>query len=416
MENPYAERAETVVLRCQEVARLSEEPCKTTRTYLSPAMQECHSLVRGWMEGAGLSVAVDPAGNLRGYYGGRVENCPLLLIGSHLDTVPNAGAYDGVLGVILGLALIEALNGRRFAFGIELIGFSEEEGIRFGVPFIGSRALVGRINEDSLNLTDASGLTVAEAIRSFGLDPRRIGEAILDERASAYLEFHIEQGPVLESLGTPLAVVKTIAGQSRLELTFTGRANHAGTAPMDLRRDALTAAAEWILQVERVARSTEGLVATVGRASVTQGAGNVVPGEVLASLDVRHENDDARSSAVERLVKNAQEIATHRGVSLSWQVLADQPAVFMDPKLVDLADQAIRRTGVVPHRMASGAGHDAMIMAERIPSVMVFLRSPGGISHHPDESVLAEDVEKALEAGLNFVEQFEQFVGQTITQ
>jgi allantoate deiminase len=362
------------------------------------------------MERAGLSARVDAVGNLRGVYSPRNADAPHLLIGSHLDTVPNAGAYDGVLGVILGLALIEALDGRKLAFGLELIGFSEEEGIRFGVPFIGSRALIGRVDEELLNCRDSTATTVMEAIRAFGLDPGRLGEAVLDNRARAYLEFHIEQGPVLESLGIPLAIVEAIAGQTRLQIEFRGHADHAGTTPMLVRRDALAAAAEWILHVEETACSTEALVATVGRLDVIPGATNVIPGEVRASLDVRHAKDEVRSLAVTDLLKKAQQAGARRNVSVTWQVQIDQPTVALDRTLIEMSARAISRTGVTPHRMVSGAGHDAMILAECVPAVMIFLRSPGGISHNPEESVLVADVEKALEAGLNFIEEFEHLV------
>jgi allantoate deiminase len=243
------------------------------------------------------------------------------------------------------------------------------------------------------------------AIQSFGLNPAEIAEAALKEDVLGYLEFHIEQGPVLEGLGKPLAVVEAIAGQSRLELTFVGRTNHAGTTPMNLRYDALAGAAEWVTAVERVARSVPGLVATVGSVRVKPGAANVIAGEARLSLDVRHGADDARLRSVEELIRHADEIGRRRGLSLRSEMRLSQSAVAMDPFLTGQIEEAIRKAGCEPHRMVSGAGHDAMILAERVPAAMILLRTPGGISHDPAESVAVDDVVKAIECGLHLLEQ-----------
>jgi allantoate deiminase len=319
--------------------------------------------------------------------------------------VPNAGAFDGVLGVVIAVALLEALEGRRLPFGIEVAGFSEEEGVRFGKPFICSRALVGRLDEELLNCEDGNGISVRAAIEAFGLNPREIPRAVLRDDTLAYLEFHIEQGPVLESLARPLGVVEAIAGQTRMEFLFLGRANHAGTTPMHLRQDAIAAAAEWIVAVERVAQGNPGLVATVGQIEAKPGAINVIAGEARATLDLRHKSDDIRSRTTEVLVRVAEEIAARRGLMLRQNILLNQKAVGMDPFLVDQIEQAIRGAGCEPYRMVSGAGHDAMILAEKIPAAMIFLRTPGGISHDPAESVENEDVAKALECGLQLLDQ-----------
>jgi allantoate deiminase len=357
------------------------------------------------MELLGVHARVDAAGNLRGFYPGTERKAPRLLIGSHLDTVPNAGAYDGVLGVVLALALLEELRGRRLAFGIEVLGFSEEEGVRFGIPFIGSRALVGRLDRELLDAQDAQGISVRKAIQNFGLNPEEIPQAELESDALGYIEFHIEQGPVLENLNQPLAAVEAIAGQSRLEFIFCGRANHAGTTPMHLRRDALAGAAEWISAVEQAARGVHGLVATVGKIGVKLGATNVIAGEARLTLDVRHRSDDIRLRAVEDLIGKAREIVARRRLSVTETTLLDQRAVAMDSVLVEEIERAICKTGCKPHRMTSGAGHDAMIVAEKIPAAMIFLRSPGGISHDPAESIAVEDVEKAIECGLHLLDQ-----------
>jgi allantoate deiminase len=390
-----------VIGRCRVLAELSEEPGFTTRTFLSEPMHALHAHLRTWMEQAGMKVFTDHAGNLRGVYPSARPSSPRLFIGSHLDTVPRAGAFDGILGVVLGIALIERLGGRRLPFAIEVIGFSEEEGVRFGVSFIGSRALIGDIDDDLL-------ARIGAAIAAFGLDPSRIGEARASDDALGYLEFHIEQGPVLESLHLPLGIVEAIAGQSRLEVVFAGKANHAGTTPMNLRQDALAGAAEWITTVEREARVIPDAVATVGRIAASPGAGNVIPSSATASLDVRHTNDTVRRELVARLLRCAEEIAASRCLKVSSEQRLDQPAVAMDSALTQLLERAVASTGRPIHRMMSGAGHDAMIVARRMPAAMLFLRSPGGISHHPDESVLPGDVADALDVGMRFLEELEQ--------
>jgi allantoate deiminase len=368
-------------------------------------MRDCHRELAGWMEPLGADVQVDAAGNFRGVFPAAQPNAPRLLIGSHLDTVPNAGAYDGVLGVVLAIALLEELRGRKLPFGIEVVAFSEEEGVRFGTPFIGSRALVGRLDPELLDTRDAQGISVQEAIESFGLNPEKLPQAELESNTLGYLEFHIEQGPVLEKLNLPLALVEAIAGQSRLEFTFFGRANHAGTTPMHLRCDALAGAAEWIGTVERVAQGVPGLVATVGKIESKPGATNVIAGEAWLTLDVRHSSDEIRTRVLVDLIRQAEGIAARRGLSVQERTLLSQRAVAMDSFLNGEIEQAILKTGCKPHRMVSGAGHDAMIMVERVPAAMIFLRTPGGISHDPAESVACKDVEKAIECGLHLLDQ-----------
>jgi allantoate deiminase len=367
-------------------------------------MRNCHEEFSRWMEPLGVHARVDAAGNLRGVYTATRQNAPRLLIGSHLDTVPNAGAYDGILGVVLAVALLEELQGRRLPFGIEVVGFSEEEGVRFGTPFIGSRALVGRLDQELLDAQDAQGISVRQAIENFGLNPEQVPEAKLENDTLGYLEFHIEQGPVLERLNQPLAAVEAIAGQSRMEFTFCGRSNHAGTTPMHLRCDAIAGAAEWIVTVERAAQRVSGLVATVGKIEAQPGAANVIAAEARLTLDVRHSSDDIRTRAVADLIRQAQEIAARRGLSVRESTLLSQRAVAMDSFLVGEIEQAILKTGCNPHRMVSGAGHDAMILAEKVPAAMIFLRTPGGISHDPAESVAAEDIAKAIECGLHLLD------------
>jgi allantoate deiminase len=364
-------RAEEVIARCQKLASFSEDAGSTRRTFLSPPMHDCHREITKWLIAAGATVTVDPAGNLRAFYAGAQSSAPRLLLGSHLDTVPNAGAYDGVLGVVIAVALVESLENRRLPFAIEVLGFSEEEGVRFGLPFIGSRALVGTLDEELLNRQDANGMSVRDAINNFGLNPSEIPRAALKNDTLAYLEFHIEQGPVLESLGRSLGAVEAIAAQTRMEFVFVGRANHAGTTPMHLRRDALAAAAEWIVAVERTAQNHPGLVATVGQIEAKPGAINVIAAESRVTLDVRHKSSNIRGGAADALVRQAHEIADRRGLSLRQNVLMSQRA----------------------------------ILAEKVPAAMIFLRSPGGISHDPAESVEVGDVAKALDCGLHLLDQ-----------
>ena len=397
--------ARQVIDACDAIAKFTETPDNLTRTYLSSPFHHVHEFLRTWMHRLGITSHVDAAGNLRGVHSCRRPQAPRLLIGSHIDTVPDAGAYDGVLGVVIALAVIENLvenMTETLPYDIEVVAFSEEEGVRFAVPFIGSRALISDIDKNLLQQTDQQGTTLAEAIEAFGLDPAKLPDAVLHPDTFAFVEFHIEQGPVLEELDLSLGIVEAIAGQSRYELTFHGKANHAGTSPMHLRQDALAGAAEWITAVERHAQVTPGLVATVGRIEAFPGATNVIPGEARASLDIRHAFDPIRLAAIGELLEKATQIAASRGLTLDTVQQFDASAIPMSASLASRLESAAQATGSRTHRMASGAGHDAMVLARKLPAAMLFLRSPGGISHHPDESVLLEDVQAALEAGLYF--------------
>ncbi len=394
--------AAQVIARCHELAAITDIEGETTRTFLSPAMRRANDVVATWMEQTGLTANMDAAGNLRGIHASARENARTLVLASHLDTVPNAGAFDGVLGVVMALAVAEALREEPLPFTLEVIAFSEEEGVRFGVPFIGSRALAGTLGETLLARTDSVGITVREAIRAYGLDDATLSDAVL-HNAVGYFEFHIEQGPVLEAEGLPLGVVETVAGQSRYSLIFTGQANHAGTTPMDLRHDAMSAAAEWIGEVERYATATPALVATVGSVQTLPGAGNVIAGEVHATLDVRSSNDATREDAAAHLLAFADACGSRRGVAVEHTLRMHQVAVPMNRALLRLLEDAVDSVGGTIRRMVSGAGHDAMIVAPHMPAAMLFLRTPRGLSHHPDEAVLPGDVELGLAAGVAFV-------------
>ena len=400
------EQARRVMVECGRIATMTEEPGRITRRFLTPPVRAVHEYLRVRMQELGMQVHVDAAGNLRGLWQSQNASGKRLVMGSHIDTVPDAGAYDGVLGVVVALEWVRIAKELKFPINIEVIAFSEEEGVRFGVPFIGSRAVAGRFDEDILEAKDSDGVTLEAAIRAFGLDPGLIGKAELDKDAVGFVEVHIEQGPVLESESLSVAVVTAIVGQTRLTFEFIGHANHAGTTPMRLRHDALAAAAEWIAKVETLALATDGLVATVGKVVVEPNAGNVVPGAVKVSLDVRHAIDSTRKEAIEKLIESVDAIAARRSLTVKRTRQMDQPAVPMDERLTSFLADAIEAIGLPVKMMSSGAGHDAMVMAARVPTAMLFLRSPGGISHHPDEAVLEEDVEASLRVGRKFLERW----------
>jgi allantoate deiminase len=399
-----AARAATIIARCRELARITDVPGETTRLFLSPSTRNAHTLIEWWIRQAGLPSRTDDAGNLRATRHSPHADAPTFVLFSHIDTVTNAGAFDGPLGVLLGLAAIEQLGATPLPFHIELIAFSEEEGVRFGFPFLSSLAATGQLTPQHLARTDADGISVADAIAAFGLDPARIPATCpLAPNTFAALEVHIEQGPVLEKSDSSLAVVEAIVGQSRLELTFEGQANHAGTTPMSLRRDALAAAAQWIVEVERYASNYTQLVATVGRISTHPGAINVIPGTVKTSLDIRHPKDESRHAAIAHLLTKAEAAGALRGVRVHAVVQSEQRAVPMDRDLTLKLHKAAERAGFDAQPIFSGAGHDAMILAAAVPTTMLFLRSPGGLSHQPGEDVRVEDVEAALATVLNLL-------------
>jgi allantoate deiminase len=398
--------ARRVMTCCDKLARCSDSKTGITRTFLSPATDEAHELVAGWMREAGMMPHIDDIGNLIGHYPAQsdVPDGPVFLLGSHLDTVPNAGKYDGILGVLLAIEMVASLGGQKLPFAIEVVGFSEEEGVRYRTPYLGSRAMAGKFDESLLELVDQNGISMRRALRDFGLAPHQWPHAeIQAERVVGYLEAHIEQGPYLEAVDAPLGIVTAIAGQSRIRVRFSGQAGHAGTSPMTLRRDALTAASEWVLAVESLAQTTEELVATVGALEVIPNAANVVPGEVVCSLDLRHESDQERVSAVETLMDRGTAIAAKRGCEFEVLAHSRQPAVPMDEELRSILEGACEEMGIHAPLMVSGAGHDAAIIASVAPTAMLFLRTPGGASHCPEEAVTAEDVALALQAMRGFV-------------
>ena len=396
--------AATVMERCELLGTISEEPGALTRPYGSEAMRKVNEIVSGWMRAAGMVVRQDEIGNLIGLYEGTGDKT--LALGSHLDTVRDAGKYDGILGVMAAIACVQGLYDReeRPPYSIEVVAFADEEGLRFGTTFLGSSVYAGAFDAERLDLEDKDGVTLAEAVRSFGGDPEALKAA---DRGNGdllgYCEVHIEQGPVLEELGLPVGVVTGVQGQSRVRVDFTGKAGHAGTVPMEARRDALCAAAELILEVESAAKAETGSVGTVGQISARPGAGNVIPGEAELSLDIRHQDDAARERLRDHLAARAREIAASRGCRHGWQLRQETPAVPADRELSALLGEAVERAGLAVHRLPSGAGHDAAQVAALAPVAMLFVRCKEGISHNPAESVEREDVGAAIEVMRNFL-------------
>ena len=405
MDHTIKSRASRAIAECHTLAAFTEEPGRITRRFLTPPVHAVHAHLRQRMQALGITVRTDALGNLRGFHQPAHAPAKRFLIGSHIDTVPNGGPFDGILGVTLALELVEIAQERQLSLAIEVIGFSEEEGVRYDIPFLGSRAITSTFDEVLLDYQDLDGIPMHQAIRNFGLDPAQIRSASLGpQQVLGFLEIHIEQGPVLEAENLQLAAVTSIVGQTRGTLTFTGHANHAGTTPMHLRHDALAAAAEWIIAVETRANQTPSLVATVGKIQAEPNATNVIPGTVQITLDLRHASDSIRFSAFETLIAQAHAIAHRRHLNMHFNQTMNEPAVPMDGTLTAHLAAALASEGFPAKTMTSGAGHDAMILASYVPTTMLFLRSPGGISHHPAESVREQDVEAALRVSANFLE------------
>lgn len=399
--------AAEVMERCAILGALSEEEGRLTRRSFTPALRRANDTVAGWMRAAGMEVYEDAAGSLVGHYPADRSAARTLLIGSHLDSVRDAGRYDGPLGVLVGIAAVEALRraGRRLPFAVEVVAWADEEGLRFGASYLGSMVAAGCFNPALLALKDQDGISLNEAMTAFGADPALLAQ---DARRPAdllgYLEVHIEQGPQLETRDLPLAVVTAIQGSTRASLRLAGMAGHAGTVPMELRRDALCAAAEIVLAAEAAARATPDLMATAGQIAALPGAGNVIPGLATLSLDIRHPDDAARLAAVAALRARAAEIAAVRGVALAWDELQSSAAVPMASGLRERLARAIVAAGYTPCQLPSGAGHDAAILARVTDAAMLFVRCKGGISHNPAEAVDLPDVAAAIAAVCAFLD------------
>jgi allantoate deiminase len=396
-----APEAALILERCNDLAGLSSQPDRLERVHLSPEHRAANDLVARWMTEAGLSTWQDAAGNQCGRLEGSTPGLPALLLGSHIDTVPDAGRYDGMLGVLLAIAVVDRLrrSGITLPFALEVVAFSDEEGTRFGTALLGSRALAGTWNEEWWQLTDRDGITLAEAFQDFGLDPARLPGAFRRaESLVGYLEAHIEQGMQLEDADRRLAVVTSIAGARRFALTVTGTAGHAGGTPFDRRRDALVGASELVVAVERLSKET-GTIGTVGRLQAFPGGVNVIPGRVELSLDLRAEFDADRDDCLERIRAAADEICTRRGLGFAATETYRADAVTCDPGLQAAIGAGIRSTGDAdPMAFWSRAGHDGVAVSALTRFAMLFLRCRGGVSHHPDEHVTAADVAAALDA------------------
>jgi len=366
-----------------------------TRWYGSPSLLEAADTVAGWMEQAGMTVRRDSVGNVIGRRG---EGEGTFVLGSHIDTVRDAGRYDGPLGVVLGIEAAEAAG--ELPFALEVVAFADEEGGRFPLTYLGSRGWAGLLTSEDAGVTNGLGEVLGEAARTMGGDPGAFGTRSAPDDLLGYLEVHIEQGPVLQDADLPVGIVTAIAAQSRGIADFRGMAGHAGNTPMRLRRDALAGAAELVLEVERLARATGGLTATVGWIGNEPNVGNVIPGHTWTTYDVRHQDDAARDRARDELEASARAIAQRRGLELDWRRRDDLPSVPMSSRLRALLAEAAPGT----IELSSGAGHDA-VTASRLTSevAMLFVRCKDGISHHPDESVRADDVAVALDVVVRFL-------------
>jgi allantoate deiminase len=409
--------AKQLVSWLDELGEISDDPQRLTRTFLSAAMRRANRLVGRWMLAAGLDVHEDAVGNLIGRIEGTKPGAKTFLMGSHLDTVRDAGRFDGALGVLLPILALAELKQRgvRLPFAVEVIGFSEEEGVRFGSAYLGSKGFTGKLQARDLALRDAEGISVREAAaRWSGLTSsrfrrrdQRLGVKPLHRRRSdllGYFEVHIEQGPMLENEKLAVGVVSAIAGQTRGRLTFLGKAGHAGTTPMHLRHDALAGAAEFIRFTESTARLRAPLVATVGSIAVLPGAPNVIAGQCSVSLDVRHPRDAARRAALEHLLGEAKALARRRGLRLTWERTQDNGAVVCSADFNHILGESVESVQGRNIQLVSGAGHDAVVMSAVTPVSMLFVRCREGLSHHPDEHASRADLEVALRVTVDFLE------------
>lgn len=407
---PSASFGDEIVGRINELAAISETPEHLARVFLTKEHRAAAELILGWMRSAGMRADLDAIGNVCGRYEGEVAGLPCLMLGSHYDTVRDAGKWDGPLGLITAISCVADLNkrGRRLPFAIEVTGFADEEGVRFASTLLGSRAVAGTFVESVLGTRDAESVSMRDALIQFGLDPDHIGAAArAPSELLAYVELHIEQGPVLEGLKLPVGVVTAIAGATRLAARLTGMAGHAGTVPMPLRRDALAGAAECIVEIEEFCRTDQdGLVGTVGYIHAMPGATNVIPGQVSFTIDIRAPTDAHRKLAVADIVRRIEAIAKRRKLALQLDVTHENRSVPCAPWLKRQVSEAIAKEGFRVFELPSGAGHDGMAMIDIADVGMVFVRCRGGISHHPDEHVEVADADAGARVLLRLIEDF----------
>ena len=417
----YLRRTEKILERLDALAAISETPGMITRTYGTEAFLKGRNLVQTWFENAGLQTRTDNIGNLRGRLAGVPETNKTFVIASHIDTVVNAGKFDGPLGVVLGLDLLEQLqqNKTELPFNLELIAFSDEEGVRFHTTYLGSKVVAGSFEESTLDKKDAAGISLKDAIKTISGNPEKLFQnAIPAEDWLGYFEAHIEQGPVLYESNIPVAVVTSIAGQNRIEITLKGMAGHAGTVPMHMRRDALAGAAEIMLETEKFALNQNGeIVATFGKLTIPNAASNVIPGEVIFTLDLRSANEKTLKTA-EATIKNiAEEITRKRNLQASWNLVQHTEPVTCSKNLNELLTEAISEAGYEVIKLVSGAGHDTVPISKVAPATMLFVRCYEGISHNPLENAEPKDIAAALKVSENFLNkllqehQLQQHVG-----
>jgi allantoate deiminase len=400
-----------IVERINRLGNISETPEHLARIFLTPEHRAAADLILTWMHDAGMRAHLDAIGNVCGRYEGDRPGLPCLMLGSHYDTVRDAGKWDGPLGLITAIACVGNLHkkGRRLPFAIEVTGFADEEGVRFASTLLGSRAVAGTFNEHVLNSKDSAGISMRDALSQFGLDPDHIGAAArAPGELLGYVELHIEQGPVLEAENLPVGVVTAIAGATRLAANLTGMAGHAGTVPMLLRRDALAGAAECITMIEKSCRTDEGgLVGTVGYIHATPGATNVIPGQASFTIDLRAPTDAHRKRAVTDIVGHIEAVAKRRELVLQLDVTHENRTVPCAPWLKAQVADAVAAEGYPVFELPSGAGHDGMAMADIADIAMLFVRCRGGISHHPDEHVEVADVDAGARVLLRLIENFQ---------
>ena len=401
---------EEIAGRITELGAISESKAHLTRLFLTSEHRAAADLILGWMRDAGMRAHIDAIGNVCGRYEGERPGLPCLMLGSHYDTARDAGKWDGPLGLITAISCVANLNrnGRRMPFAIEVVGFADEEGVRFASTLLGSRAVAGTFDESVLSTRDQAGIALRDALKDFGLDPGQIGTAARRRRELlAYLELHIEQGPVLVEQQLPVGVVTAIAGATRLSVRLAGMAGHAGTVPMALRRDALTGAAECIGAIEEFCRTDDGgLVGTVGYIHAAPGATNVIPGQVSFTMDIRAPTDQRRKRAVTDMVRRIEAIAKRRKLELQLNVTHENRTVPCAPWLKEQIAEAIAAEGFRVFELPSGAGHDGMAMIDVADVGMIFVRCRGGVSHHPDEHVELADADAGARVLLRIIENF----------
>ena len=399
-----------IVGRINRLGAISETPEHLARVFLSKEHRAAADLILAWMREAGMQAHLDAIGNVCGRYEGERPGLPCLMLGSHYDTVRDAGKWDGPLGLITAICCVGDLHnrGRRLPFAIEVTGFADEEGVRFASTLLGSRAVAGTFDESVLGVKDSAGISMRDALVQFGLDPDHIGAAARARRELlAYVELHIEQGPVLEQNNLAVGVVTAIAGATRLAAHLTGMAGHAGTVPMALRRDALAGAAECIVAIEEFCKTDEaGLVGTVGYIDAMPGATNVIPGRVNFTIDIRAPTDAHRKLAVADIVRRIEAIAKRRALALQVDVTHENRTVPCAPWLKAQVASAVTGEGYAVFELPSGAGHDGMAMIDIADVAMIFVRCRGGISHHPDEHVEAADADAGARVLLRVIENF----------